>query len=435
MHTLLRTATSVAFVVAASVQASAQQQSAARQQQQIDSLITAMRELQAHLDSLAQVSARPVQAAPQSGSYMNVGFSGLMDAGWSTEKNVQALQVGDHDPHVRGFTIPNAELTLDGAIDPFFKGFVNIVHKLDANGETGVELEEMYVVSSSLPGNLQLKAGQYFAEFGRQNSQHPHAWSFVDQPLVLNRMFGAEGLRSQGARISWLAPTSTYVEAMVSVLNSAGGTTSSFRSDESSDIHGGVAIDRPVRGGGDMLYVPRIATSFEPTSTQTVVVGASGAFGPNNAGTETKTQIVGGDIYWKWKSARAHQGFPFVSVQTEAMMRHYDVAARASAADAAVTLPAETLKDNGAYAQLLWGIKPMITAGFRGEFVNGDAAAFSVEGRNDRTRFSPNLTWYPSEFSKIRFQYNYDDRKGIGTDHSLWVQFEFTLGAHAAHKF
>jgi hypothetical protein len=47
----------------------------------------------------------------------------------------------------------------------------------------------------------------------------------------------------------------------------------------------------------------------------------------------------------------------------------------------------------------------------------------------------PNLTWYPSEFSKIRLQYNYDDRHDIGVDHSVWLQFEFLLGAHAAHKF
>jgi hypothetical protein len=32
-------------------------------------------------------------------------------------------------------------------------------------------------------------------------------------------------------------------------------------------------------------------------------------------------------------------------------------------------------------------------------------------------------------------QYNYDHRSGIGRDHSLWFQFEFLLGAHAAHKF
>jgi len=45
------------------------------------------------------------------------------------------------------------------------------------------------------------------------------------------------------------------------------------------------------------------------------------------------------------------------------------------------------------------------------------------------------LTWYPTEFSKFRLQYNYDDRRDFGTDHSVWLQFEFLLGAHAAHKF
>jgi hypothetical protein len=331
--------------------------------------------------------------------------------------------------------IPNAEMTLDGAVDPYFKGFVNLVYKLDENGETGVELEEMYALSTSLPWTLQLKAGQFFSEFGRQNSQHPHSWAFVDQPLALNRMFGPEGLRSQGARVSWLAPTSVYTEVMLAVMNSAGGTAFSFRSDESSEIHGGEALERPVRTARDMLYVPRIATSFDLTGTQTMVLGASAALGPNNAGTDTKSSVFGGDLYWKWKSARAHMGFPFVSFQTEALVRKYDVAERAPIESPDATLPAETLKDKGAYAQMLWGIRPMLVAGVRGDYVKGDAAAFTSETRGERFRFSPNLTWYPTEYSKFRIQYNYDDRKGIGIDHSLWVQLEFLLGAHAAHKF
>ena len=366
---------------------------------------------------------------------MNIGFVGLTDFGWSTEPDVGSLQLGDHDPHVRGFTIPNAELALDGAVDPYFKGFSNIVYKLDKNGETGVELEEAYFLTTSLPANLQLKAGQFFTEFGRQNPQHPHAWAFVDQPLVLNRMFGPDGLRSQGARVSWLAPTSFYTEAMVSVLNSAGGTTSSFRSEESSEIHGGVPTERGVRGVQDLLIVPRIATSFDLTETQTLLLGASAAFGPNNSGPRARTQIYGADVYWKWKSSTAAAGFPFVSLQGEVMTRRYDAAARVSADDPAVTLLPETLSDRGVYSQVLWGIKPRIVAGLRGEFASGNSAAFESPLRADRFRLSPNLTWYPTEFSKFRVQYNYDDRKGIGTDHSLWLQFEFVLGAHAAHKF
>jgi len=405
-----------------------------------DSVLVVLRRLQARLDSLTRAMAAPVEQAPPPvqggrGTYMNVGFSGLSDFGWSSEPDVGLLQRGDHDPKVRGFTIPNEELTLDGAVDPYFKGFVNVVYKLDRSGESQFELEEAYVLTASLPANLQLRVGQFFAEFGRQNQQHPHAWPAVDQPLVLNRMFGAEGLRSQGARLSWLVPTKWYTEAMVGVFNSAGETNWSFRSDASSEIHGGLPVDRGVRRIGDLLIAPRIASSFDLTSTQVLLMGISGAFGPNNSGPDARTRIFGADLYWKWKSARAHQGFPFVSWQTEAMFRRYDAAERPSAVDPQVLLPAEELHDRGVYSQLLWGVKPRVVLGLRGEYVSGNQAAFSVPERASRSRFSPNVTWYPSEFSKIRLQYNYDDRKGIGIDHSLWLQFEFILGAHAAHKF
>jgi hypothetical protein len=394
--------------------------------------IRIVRELEAMTAPAGAAQAQQVRTA---GAYMNLGFVSLSDFGWSTERNVGSLQLGDHDPQVRGFTIPNVELALDGAVDPYFKGFSNIVYKLDKNGETGVELEEAYFLTTSLPGNLQIKGGQFFTEFGRQNTQHPHSWAFVDQPLVLNRMFGPDGLRSQGARVSWLVPTSWYTEAMVSVLNSAGGTAFSFRSDASAEIHGGVPNEREVERLQDFLLVPRITTSIDLTDTQTLLLGTSAAFGPNSSGTRARTRIYGADVYWKWKSATAAQGFPFVSMQTEFLYRRYDAAERVSADDPTVTLPAERLSDRGFYSQVLWGIKPRVVAGLRGEFASGSEGAFESELRADRFRLSPNLTWYPTEFSKLRLQYNYDHRQGIGRDHSVWMQFEFLLGAHAAHKF
>ena len=396
-----------------------------------------IRELEKELGQQATdtTSSGGGQTARASGGYMNIGFVALADAGWSTEPNVGSLESGDHDPHVRGFTIPNAEISLDGAVDPYFKGFSNIVLKIDSAGETGIELEEVYVITTALPANLQLKFGQFFSEFGRQNPQHPHSWAFVDQPLVLTRMFGPEGLRSQGIRLSWLLPTSFYSEALISLVNATGGTASSFRSPDSPEIHGGDIDGRPVERLSDLLVVPRLAFSLDLTDTQTLLLGASAALGPNNSGPSARTQVYGVDGYWKWKPAAAQAGFPFLSMQAEAMFRDYDAAQRFAEADPTVTLPQETLKDRGAYAQLLWGIKPRIVAGFRGEFASGDAAAFDSELRRHRTRFSPNFTWYPTEFSKFRVQYNLDDRKDIGTDHSLWFQFEFLLGAHAAHKF
>jgi hypothetical protein len=412
----------------------------------LDSLAAVIRSLQARMDSLSRaggVVAPPAGPPPQppsaqvghAGLYMNIGFSGLADFGWSSEPDVGSLQRGDHDPAVRGFTIPNEEITLEGAVDPYFKGFVDIVYKLQPDGESHFELEEAYFLTSSLPWNLQVKFGQSYTEFGRQNQQHPHAWAWVDQPLVLNRMFGPDGLRGPGARISWLVPTRWYAETMVTVLNSTGETTFSFRSEESSEIHGGVPMERATDGPLDLLIVPRVATSVDLTATHTLLVGASAAFGPNNSGPDASTQIYGADLYWKWKSATAAAGFPFVSWQAEALLRRYDAAERLSAADPAATLPEERLTDRGVYGQLLWGIKPRLVVGLRGEYVSSSRAAFDSELRADRYRVSPNVTWYPTEFSKARLQYNYDHRTGVGSDHSLWMQFEFILGAHAAHKF
>src|SRR5207244_10634053 len=141
--------------------------------------------------------SQPLTIARAGGAYMNISFDTLMDFGWSTAHDPsESLQLGDHDPIKRGFSLRNAEIALDGAVDPYLKGFANIVFKLDKDNETEVELEETYLQSVTLPANLQLKAGQFLANFGRQNAQHPHVWEFVDQPLVLNRAFGPDGLRN-----------------------------------------------------------------------------------------------------------------------------------------------------------------------------------------------------------------------------------------------
>ena len=397
--------------------------------------IALVQQLEKELGAQTSDTLASAGAPRAAGGYMNIGFVSLTDAGWSSAKDIEALDVGDHDPKVRGFTIPNAEISLDGAVDPYFKGFSNIVFKIQPNGETGVELEEAYLLTTSLPANLQIKAGQFFAEFGRQNPQHPHSWAFVDAPLVLSRIFGPDGLRSQGLRLSYLLPTPNYTEALIGIFNSNGGTASSFRSPESAEIHGGVLDERPVNSLKDMLIVPRVSTSFDLSDTQTLLFGASAAFGPNNSGPSARTTVYGVDGYWKYKPAAAEQGFPFLSMQAEYLTRSYDAEKRMSVDAPATTLPDEVLKDRGSYAQILWGIKPRIVAGLRGDFVNGDDASFDSALRAKRYRVSPNFTIYPTEFSKFRVQYNYDNRTGIGSDNSLWFQFEFLIGAHAAHKF
>ena len=362
--------------------------------------------------------AAPIRVGGGS-AYVDVSMVSTFAAGGSTARDIEGgTQLGGHDPNQRGFTVQGAELNLQGAVDPYFRGNANIVFQLDSGGESFVELEEAWLETLSLPMNLQLRAGQLLTEFGRINTQHPHTWAFVDEPLVNGRLLGPDGLRNPGVRLSWLAPTPFYSELFLSVQNSQGGTAHSFRNDNGGDLF----LGRPVEQGrvtslGDMLFAPRYAASFDLNDTQTLLVGASAAFGPNGSGPGVGTQIYGVDTYWKWKPANAHAGFPFVSWQTEAMLRRYEAGAfgwrHECESDSYHAVPRETLTDWGLYSQLCWGFHPGWVAALRGDFVTRASKADYERINGDdpnrlpRWRISPNLTWYPSEFSKIRLQYNY----------------------------
>lgn len=84
-----------------------------------------------------------------------------------------------------------------------------------------------------------------------------------------------------------------------------------------------ITTDREARGLQDFVWVPRFENSFNLSDTQTVLAGVSGAFGSNETGANSRTQIYGADLLYKWKSSHAEGGFPFVKWQTEFMYRRF----------------------------------------------------------------------------------------------------------------
>lgn len=369
----------------------------------------------------------PINLWSSGRNYMNMSFDGLFSAGASTEEDTQSLFGGGHDPNQRGFTLQQLETTFQGAVDPYFYGQAHIIFLLDDEGESSIEVEEAYLTSMALPFNLQVKAGTFFTEFGRFNPTHPHAWGFVDQPLVNNRFLGSDGLRNPGTRLSWLAPTENYTELFIAVQDSQGETAHSFRGEEA--MFGREPIETNVHNLKDMLYTPRVVTSFDLTGQQTLMFGSSASFGPNSTGTDRDTIIYGADLYWRWKSRYADAGYPFLSWQTEVMGRRFE-----AGKDEERGLTEQVFHNWGTYSQVLWGFKKRWVAGFRTDYVDGLKEIIVKE--SERLRLSPNITFYPTEFSKIRLQYDYDNILGRDrTEHSVFVQFEILLGSHGAHKF
>jgi hypothetical protein len=283
-----------------------------------------------------------------------------------------------------------------------------------------------------------VKGGQFFAPFGRINPTHPHTWDFADAPLVHGRLLGPDGLRGVGVQASWVMPLPWYSQVMVAVQNGEGGTGYSFRNPgEDGTFFGRETIDRQIGSLNELLLAPPWESSFDLTPTQTVLFGVSAAFGANDTGPDSSTQIYGADLFYKWKPANAAGGWPFVKWQSEVMVRNFD----AGRGDANSFPVSESFHDWGAYSQVVWGFKERWTTGLRGDYLHMDDSSFTDDpDRVSRERISADLTWYPSEFSKLRLQYNHDFLEGNhfndgGDEDSVFLQFEFALGAHGAHKF
>jgi len=381
---------------------------------------------------------------------IDISMDALFAGGWSTvnDNTLQNIQGGGHDPRKRGFTVQNVELSLTGAVDPYLNGEAHIVYFLDhLTGETMVEMEEVFITTSSLPYGLQLEAGHFFTEFGRINPRHPHQWHWQDQPVINTRFFGPDGMRGAGLRLGWLMPLPWFSEFHFGIQNANGETMASFLAGEEffdeRPIGNRPFLNREVSGLNDLVQLVRLDNSMDLSEDITAKIGFSGLYGPNATGDSGETVIYGADLVLKWRSAEQARGWPFLILESEIMKRDYKAAAYFDESDPEniIDLTEETLKDWGFYTQILYGFTSGWAAGLRYEYAAGSGE--SIGGRNndpfrdDRSRISPLITWMPTEFSRFRIQYNYDRMEHLSDKeaHSVWLGIEFMYGAHPAHSF
>ena len=418
---------------------SAQEKIIEEQQRKIESLLPATR-----TDLLSrQVGGGKLRL-------LDLSMDALFAVGTSTEddESLQTLQGGGHDPRKRGFTVQNIELSLTGAVDPYLTGESHIVFFLDPlSGETVVELEEVFLTTTSLPYGLQLEAGHFFTEFGRLNPRHPHQWHWQDQPVINTRLFGPDGMRGPGFRLGWLMPLPWFSELHVGVQNANGETMASFLASDEFFLERPIGnrpfVNRGVKTLKDMVYLARLDSSWDLSEVLAAKLGLSGLYGPNATGPRGETFIYGADLVVKWRPGTSERGWPFFLWESEIMQRDYKADAFFDDTDPAnvVDLAATTLRDWGVYTQVLYGFHPGWAAGVRYDYATGSSDSVGGSSadpfRDDRHRISPLISWQPSEFSRLRFQYNFDraDHLPDKEAHSVWLGVEFMYGAHPAHTY
>src|SRR5258706_342024 len=107
-----------------------------------------------------------------------------------------------------------SEISLQSVVDPYIRADFFLSFGRDPQtGKYGVDVEEGYLTTLSLPAKLQLKVGKFREAVGRINPVHQHALPFIDLPNAYVNYFG-EGLNDEGASLSWLLPTKSFYQEL-----------------------------------------------------------------------------------------------------------------------------------------------------------------------------------------------------------------------------
>jgi len=282
------------------------------------------------------------------------------------------------------------ELGLQAVVDPYARADVFI-----AFGAEGAEVEEAYLTTLSLPAGLQLRAGKLYAPWGRLNQLHPHAWDFVDAPLVAGRLVAPEALGGAGVAAAWLAPLPWYVE-----------------------LHLAYQETTPIEGEpGRRTFTGRLSQFLALTDDATLGLGLSAAR-LDEPGAGAWRDLYGVDLYLKLRNPSSHA---FLALQGELYARRLS-----GSGD-----PAADETKLGAYAQAVY--RASREWAFGGRWETAPSLAEGLPGPEHR--FTLLASWYTSEFMRLRLQGSYDRLPGGKEGLEALLALQFSIGVHGAHPF
>ncbi|MFN3476513.1 MAG: hypothetical protein ACK4Z6_03025 [Candidatus Methylomirabilales bacterium] len=297
------------------------------------------------------------------------------------------------------------ELTFQGAVDPYARAdcFVEIEEEAKAKGgalerELVIDLDECYATFLTLPLGLQAKAGKLRPPFGRINL-HEHQLPQVDRPNAATNFFGEEQLQELGVSLSYLLPTPFYQELNLGV----------FQGDNDVSFGRG-SFRRP-------LVLGHLKNFFDLTERSTLQVGFSGATGSDDA--SLRSTLLGLDLTYKWRPLE--RPFPAFTLQGEFLYSHRQLD------------KGRTLDRYGLYAFGDYRLARRWAFGTR-----FDWSQFPTERGIWEWALAPVLTFWPSEFLRLRVEYKHTERfgRGIARDaDGVFFQLTFGLGPHRPHLF
>ncbi len=322
--------------------------------------------------------------------------------------------VGSYKRDGGNFEFRSAELALAASIDPFARGYATINGTPD-----GFSVEEAAIVTTSLPYNLTVKGGRFFADFGRLSKFHDDSLPFVNRPITLDRFVGGES-RSDGVEVSYLVPTSQFLSLTTGIYNKIGA--------ENDRVD-----DKVPRGLSKFTYLGRAATFVNLNDNNSLDLGASYAYTPKVVIEDRGARHLAGiDLTYRYLplGQAAYRGLVW---GTEVLYNSEKRPVSTLVMD--VDTGEETTETISRRRNAI-GLYSYLEARLSRRFYPG--LLFERVQALDRdvgptTAFSPYITLWASEFQRIRLQYTSLAQPG-GHDNQGFVQWTVILGSHV-HGF
>lgn len=320
------------------------------------------------------------------------------------ERNLQALNpeisvTGDFtgrlsdnraDGEFNRFNFDGFEMALQHPLDPFSSAKFFVTFE---DGE--FELEEGYISWDALPGRLGLKVGRFHTNFGKLNRYHKHALPWADRDLPTRAFFGDEGLIGDGVSLTWLAPKLPIADTSELYFEVVDN-------DNDQAFSG--------RGFGDPVYIGRFLNFYDVTDNAYFEWGVSAATSHWDEAKDNRSAVYGLDLAYRWQPLR------------RALYRSFELRGELFYNDRENSPGGNPL---GFFASGEYQLNRRWYAGLRYQL----AESFEDAGRR-LSGFSPFLTFWQSEFVRLRAQYDFLNDNGGDDENRFFLQFTWSLGPH-----
>lgn len=371
-----------------------------------------------------------------------------------------------HGELQRGFNLGETELAFSATVSPHF----DAAAMLTVSSEGGVELEEAYFDTRSLPFGLKIRAGKFLSGIGYLNSQHPHTWDFVDQNLPYRTMLGEHGVSDTGVRLTWLPKTGNwYTQLGVELLQGNEHTFAAAGLETPTSRGDGVALAATAAGQLSATKSgPRLTTlfaKFGPDLGDRHALQFGGWYARSNQlqevhdhsdenpgvacgdpggicinALEGKGKAWGLEAVYKYDAGR-YGGQGNVKLVAEYLRMQKDL--KVAFYEGGPFLLDQKLRyaQDGVVVQGTYGFMPNWQAGVRYD-ATGMTNRFvgfgntTDLGKSDRWTFA--LTHQIDHFSLLRLQVakgNLSVERANERPTQLFLQYQMSLGAHGAHSF